>query len=142
MPVLGFLVRHDLGPLGKRMLVISYPGEAERQYSMPLGYLRQGGDFILADAGGNTRWYQKLQALPDVRVHASGGPYDVHIDFLTELDDVARALDGYKKIYAGRYERFLGVPASLPSSEAARSPRLSASFVRLRSMQTEPILSL
>jgi hypothetical protein len=141
LPVLGFLVRYDIGTLGKRMMVISYPGEAStRQYSMPLGYLRLDGNFIVVDAGGNTPWYQKLQALPDVRVHASGGPFDVRIDFISDPADVARALDGYKKIYGGRYERFLGVPASMPAAEAAHSPRLSASFVRLQPLQVVPAL--
>jgi hypothetical protein len=135
-PLLGWLVRFNIGPLGRRMMVIFSPGAARgRQYSVPIGYLRVEDDFIAVDAGGNSEWYRNLQAMPELRLHAQGGPYRVRVDFVSDPDEVAKLLDGYKVLYAGRYERFLGVPYDMPSFQAARSPNLRASFIRFHPVQ-------
>ncbi len=140
MPILRFAVMYGIGPIGKSLMVISYPDPAtgKKQHSMPIGYQLFGRDAVAVAAGENISWYHMLENMPAVTIYKQGGKKKVNVEFVSDPDQIAIVLDSFKKLYAGRYERFLGVPSDMPSAEAARSVKLSASFVRFSPLEEAP----
>ncbi|MBI5668503.1 MAG: nitroreductase family deazaflavin-dependent oxidoreductase [Chloroflexi bacterium] len=132
-PIIGFLVRRNIGPLSKELMIITHTGrKSGRQYSTPIGYVREGDSILAFTLGGTSQWYKNIQQNPEVTLTIQGKPIPAHAEPINDVDEVAQVLDIYKREQPKRYEQFFGVPLGMPSAEAARSPNLRARYVRFR----------
>jgi deazaflavin-dependent oxidoreductase (nitroreductase family) len=130
-PVLSFLIRNNIGPLSKELMIITHTGrKTGRQYSTPIGYARDGDSIVAFNIGGGSQWYKNIQQKPAVTLTIKGRPVRARAELIQDPDEVARVLDIYKREQPSRFEQFFGVPATMPSGEAARSPKLRSKYVR------------
>jgi deazaflavin-dependent oxidoreductase (nitroreductase family) len=133
-PMMAFMIRRNIGALGQAMMIITHTGrKSGRQYSTPIGYLRDGDSVLGFNVGGGSQWYKNLKQNPVVTLTIQGQSGRYRARYITDTDEIARVLALYQRgVPKGQYERFFGVPVDMPAEQAARSPQLRAVFVRFQ----------
>lgn len=113
-----FLLRRRLFPwLSKQCLVITTTGrKSGRQFSVPIGYARDGESYLTFNAGGKANWYQNALANPRVALvidgHAVAAQAEpVPVDTPEQLGSV---LDVYRRERPGLIEDFFSVAPDTP----------------------------
>jgi deazaflavin-dependent oxidoreductase (nitroreductase family) len=130
-PIIKLLVGRNIAPISNVLMVIQHTGRRTgRQYLTPIGYARDGDSIVAFTLSRDTQWYQNIQHNPEVTLTIKGKPIRARAELVNDPDEAARVLDIYKRTQPTNYQRFFGVPLDMPSSEAARSPNLRATFVR------------
>ncbi|MDX2162075.1 MAG: nitroreductase family deazaflavin-dependent oxidoreductase [bacterium] len=130
-PVLVFLLKRNIGPLGKQLMVIRHTGrKTGKPYEIPIGYVRDGADIFGFTLGGVSQWYKNTAHNPEVTITIQGKPIRARVERRDSPAEVAHILDVYKRLQPANYERFFGVSLALPPEQAAVSPDLRAKYVQ------------
>jgi deazaflavin-dependent oxidoreductase (nitroreductase family) len=129
-----FLLRRNwMGPAGNFLMVITTTGrKSGRQFSVPIGYLRDGETVVAFNLGGGSNWYKNMLHTPRVTLTIKGTAGDYHGAPVQDNAEIVRILDLYKREARNVFERFFGVSPDQPTEEIAKSPDLRVVFVRFR----------
>lgn len=125
------------------ILVITTRGRKSGQPRFtPIEYRRHGSKIYLISAWGTqTDWYQNLIADPLATLQLGRAAVSALADPVTDAAEAARAINLFRRVAPGRYDRLLGWVINEPVS-ARRLPEVSDRFtvMRLNLIPDEPTL--
>ena len=105
------LLRHNLlGALGDEIMVITVTGrKSGKQYSTPIGYLRDGESIIALTSGGASNWYRNVQAAGHASLEIKGKLIAVKAGPITDQAERERIFEIYKRERSRNFRRLFGV---------------------------------
>lgn len=110
------LRRGWLGSLGEEIMVITVAGrKTGRQYSTPIGFLRDGETVIALSRGSN--WYKNAVATGKATIEIKQQKMDVRVEAVKEQAERERIFALYKRERAKNFSRLFGVPVDAPEAE-------------------------
>lgn len=96
-----FLLRRGwLGKMGASVMVITTTGrKSGRPFSTPIGFVRDGANYVALTRGGNERsnWYLNLRANPRATLEIQGRRLNVRAEFIEAEADRQHAIRLYKE---------------------------------------------
>jgi deazaflavin-dependent oxidoreductase (nitroreductase family) len=112
-----WLLRHGLmGSLADEIMVITVTGrKTGRQYSTPIGYLRDGETIIALSRGSN--WYKNAVATGRAQIEIKQQRMNVRVEAVTDQAERARIFAPYQRDRAKNFARLFGVPVDAPEAE-------------------------
>jgi deazaflavin-dependent oxidoreductase (nitroreductase family) len=116
-----WLLRHGLmGSLSNEIMVITVRGrKTGRQYSTPIGYLRDGETIIALSRGSN--WYKNAVAAGRAQVEIQKQTMNVRIEAVQDQAERERIFALYQRERARNFSRLFGVPVDAPEAELGRA---------------------
>jgi deazaflavin-dependent oxidoreductase (nitroreductase family) len=134
MQVQVWLLRHGLmGSLGDEIMVITVTGrKTGRQYSTPIGFLRDGETVIALSRGSN--WYRNAVATGKATIEIKKHKLDVRVEAVTDQAERERIFALYKRDRAKNFSRLFGVPVDAPAAELQQALAIR-DFVKMTSLQ-------
>jgi deazaflavin-dependent oxidoreductase (nitroreductase family) len=117
MSVQVWLLRRGLmGSLGNEIMVITVSGrKTGRQYSTPIGYLRDGETIIALSRGSN--WFKNAVATEQAQVEIKKQKIKVHVEAVKDQAERERVFELYKHERAKNFSRLFGVPVDAPEAD-------------------------
>ncbi len=123
------LRRGLLGSLGDEIMVITVKGrKTGRQYSTPIGFLRDGDTIIALSRGSN--WFKNAVATGTAQVEIKKQKSDVRVEAVTDQAERERIFELYKRDRAKTFNRLFGVPLDAPETELQQALALR-DFVKM-----------
>jgi len=112
-----WLLRHGLmGSLDNEIMVITVKGrKSGRQYSTPIGYLRDGEIIIALSRGSN--WYKNAVATGKAQIEIKKQKIEVCVEAVRDQAERERIFALYKRDRAKNFSRLFGVPVDAPEAE-------------------------
>jgi deazaflavin-dependent oxidoreductase (nitroreductase family) len=112
-----WLLRRGLmGSLDNEIMVITVTGrKSGRQYSTPIGYLRDGETIIALSRGSN--WYKNAVAAGQAQVVIKKHQMDVRVEAVQEQAEREHIFELYKRERAKNFARLFGVSVNAPEAE-------------------------
>ncbi|MCU0513834.1 MAG: nitroreductase family deazaflavin-dependent oxidoreductase [Anaerolineae bacterium] len=132
MRLQAFLLRRNwMGAMGDHVLVLTVTGrKTGRTYSTPVGYLREGPNFIALNPEGKSNWYRNIQANPAVRLNVRGQEMAARAVLITDAAEIDTLFQRYhREITPDVFPRLFGVAHDAPEAELLRA-RDSRRYVR------------
>jgi deazaflavin-dependent oxidoreductase (nitroreductase family) len=116
-----WLLRHGLmGSLAAEIMVITVTGrKTGRQYSTPIGYLRDGETIIALSRGSN--WYKNAVAAGRAQIEIRQQKIAVRAEAVTDQAERERIFALYQRERARNFSRLFGVPVNAPDAELKRA---------------------
>ncbi|MDX1992043.1 MAG: nitroreductase family deazaflavin-dependent oxidoreductase [bacterium] len=134
-----FLLRRGwIKGLNKNLMVITTTGrKSGKEYSVPIGYLRPGGEFandVLAfNIGGGSNWYRNVSASGRASLEIMGQKIAARGEPVTDPAEQMKIIHAYKQNQPWALKRFFGASADAPGSELMKiNDRIK--FMRFRPM--------
>jgi deazaflavin-dependent oxidoreductase (nitroreductase family) len=123
------LRRGLMGSLGDQIMVITVTGrKSGRQYSTPIGFLRDGETIIALSRGSN--WFKNAVATGNARVEIKGVTTQVSVEPVKDQAERERIFNSYKQRRANTFPRLFGVPADASEADL-KSALATRDFVKL-----------
>jgi deazaflavin-dependent oxidoreductase (nitroreductase family) len=112
-----WLLRHGLmGSLADEIMVITVTGrKTGRQYSTPIGYLRDGETLIALSRGSN--WYRNAVAAGRAQIEIKRQKIAVRVEAVTEQAERERIFALYQRGRVRNFSRLFGVPVNASEAE-------------------------
>jgi deazaflavin-dependent oxidoreductase (nitroreductase family) len=135
--VQSFLLRRNwMGSAGNFLMVITTTGrKSGKQFSTPIGYVRDGSDVLAFNVGGGSNWYKNVLVNPTVTLNIKGQAAQYRGEPVRDPAALTAVLDAYKQHAPNMFDRFFGISKDRPSDELAVSPELKAVFIRFRPLK-------
>jgi deazaflavin-dependent oxidoreductase (nitroreductase family) len=109
------LRRGWLGSLGDEIMVVTVTGrKTGRQYSTPIGFLRDGETIIALSRGSN--WYKNAVATGKATIEIKQQRLDVRVEAVTDQAERERIFALYQRDRAKNFARLFGVPVDAPAA--------------------------
>jgi deazaflavin-dependent oxidoreductase (nitroreductase family) len=126
-----FMLRHNLmGPVGDMIMIITVKGrKTGKEYSTPIGYVRDGETIYALNNAGYSNWYRNVLQNPEVILEIKGQKFGARAQAINDPNERHQIFNLYKQQRAGAFQRFFGVPVDAPESELERALE-SRVFVR------------
>ena len=123
MRVQAALLRHNmLGGLGDEIMVITVTGrKSGKQYSTPIGYLRDGESIIALTKGGASNWYKNVLSTGRAALEIKGKPISVKAEPITDQAERERIFEIYKRERTWNFRVLFGVPRDSSAEELAKA---------------------
>ena len=117
------LLRHNLlGALGDEIMAITVTGrKSGKQYSTPIGYLRDGESIIALTMGGASNWYKNVLATGRATLEIKGQPMAVKAGPITDQADRERIFELYQRERRRNFRRLFGVPCDSSVEDLAQA---------------------
>jgi deazaflavin-dependent oxidoreductase (nitroreductase family) len=110
------LRRGWLGSLGDEIMVVTVTGrKTGRQYSTPIGFLRDGETIIALSRGSN--WYKNAVATGKATIEIKQHKLDVRVEAVTDQAERERIFALYQRDRTKNFARLFGVPVDAPEAE-------------------------
>lgn len=123
------LRRGLLGSLGNEIMVITVSGrKTGRQYSTPIGFLRDGETIIALSRGSN--WYKNAVATGLAQIEIKKTKTDVRVEAVKDQIERERIFALYQRDRAKNFSRLFGVPVDAPEAELKQA-LATRDFVKL-----------
>ncbi|NWF68837.1 MAG: nitroreductase family deazaflavin-dependent oxidoreductase [Chloroflexi bacterium] len=118
-----FMLRRNwMGGMSNFVMVITTTGrKSGKQFSTPIGYIRDGETLISLNPGGVSNWYKNLLAHPEVTLNIKGQDYRACAERISDQAEKERLFEIYKRDHAQVFPRLFGVPLSAPAAELAQA---------------------
>ncbi len=128
-----FMLRNNLmGPAGDMILIITVKGrKTGKEYSTPIGYVRDGETIYALNNGGVSNWYKNVLQNPDVILEIKGQRVHAIAQPVNETRERRRVFDLYRQQRRRAFPRFFGVPADAPEADLEQA-LASRVFVRFQ----------
>jgi deazaflavin-dependent oxidoreductase (nitroreductase family) len=128
-----FLIRRRwIKPLNNLFMVITTTGrKTGRQFSVPIGYVRDGDEVLAFNLGGHSNWYQNMLKNPVVTLEINGEKRQYRGQPVDDDAGVLKVLEVYKHQHPEQMERFFGVKPTDTGAGLLKA-RQRAVFVRFR----------
>jgi deazaflavin-dependent oxidoreductase (nitroreductase family) len=112
-----WLLRRGLmGSLGEEIMVITVTGrKTGRQYSTPIGFLRDGETIIALSRGSN--WFKNAVATGTAQIEIKKHKLAVRVAAVTDQAERERIFALYQRERAKNFSRLFGVPVDAPEAE-------------------------
>ena len=124
------LRRGLLGSLGAEIMVVTVRGrKTGRQYSTPIGFLRDGETVIALSRGSN--WYRNAVATGTATIEIRRQRMNVRVEAVKAQAERERIFELYKRERAKNFSRLFGVPADAPEAELQQA-LAARDFVKMR----------
>jgi deazaflavin-dependent oxidoreductase (nitroreductase family) len=126
-----FLLRRNMmGPVGNALMVITTTGrKSGKQFSVPIGNVRDGSTVYAFTLGGTSNWYRNLMANPLVTLNIRGKEIQARATPITTDAELLNALEVYKREAPNQMERFFHVSPSAQGADLLKAKE-RAVFVR------------
>jgi deazaflavin-dependent oxidoreductase (nitroreductase family) len=123
MGVQAFLLRRNwMGGMSSVIMVITTTGrKSGKQFSTPVGYIRDGEDFVSLNPGGTSNWYRNVLANPDVTLNVKGQDYHARGTHITDQQEKERLFEIFKRDHRPAFPRLFEVSVDAPADELARA---------------------
>jgi deazaflavin-dependent oxidoreductase (nitroreductase family) len=123
MRVQATLLRHNLmGAMGDEIMVITVTGrKSGKQYSTPIGYLRDGESIIALTNGGLANWYKNVLSIGRASLEIKGKPIPVCAEPIADQAERERIFEIYKRERARNFRILFGVPRDSSAEELAKA---------------------
>jgi deazaflavin-dependent oxidoreductase (nitroreductase family) len=129
------LRRNMMGKMSDFIMVVTVTGrKSGKSYSTPIGYLRDGHNFIGINPGGVGNWFKNLSANPQVMLNVRGKDLKAHAEIVTDAAEIDRLFDLYRmQVAPATFPRLFGVAHDAPEAELmkARDSRRYVKFIPL-----------
>lgn len=116
-----WLLRHRLmGLMGKQFMVITTTGrKSGKQYSVPIGYVRDGADYLAFNIMDHSNWLKNARVHPEVSLNIKGReiPVIAHEIKPTTPEEVRALLRIYQREQPKQTERFFKATADSPDDK-------------------------
>lgn len=114
MKIQTFLLRRNwMGSAGNILMVITTTGrKSGKQFSTPIGYVRDGDSILAFTIGGRSNWYKNTLVNPNVTLNIKGKNYAMRAQPIKDEAEALQALEVYKRQAPNIMERFFGIPAT------------------------------
>jgi deazaflavin-dependent oxidoreductase (nitroreductase family) len=110
------LRRGFMGSLGDQIMVITVTGrKSGRQYSTPIGFLRDGETIIALSRGSN--WFKNAVATRTALVEIKGVTTKVSVEPVKDQAERERIFGLYKQQRASTFPRLFGVAVDAPEAD-------------------------
>lgn len=117
-PQIFLLRRNMMGSAGNFLMVITTTGrKSGRQFSTPIGYLRDGETVYAFNLGGHSNWYKNMLANPLVKLEIKGKAYMMRGEKITDSAEAERVLGLYQQQQPSTAQRFFGLAADAAGAE-------------------------
>lgn len=118
-----FLLRRNLmGAMADEIMVITTIGrKSGQQFSTPIGYLRDGDNFIALSVGGASNWYKNVLANPTVTLNVKGQDIHARAEMVRDETERAHIFELYKRDRAKFFSRLFGVAVTAPTEALAQA---------------------
>jgi len=136
-----WLLRRGLmGSLADEIMVITVSGrKTGRQYSTPIGYLRDGETIIALSRGSN--WLKNAVATGQAQVEIKKQKIKVRVEAVKDQVGRERIFELYKRERARNFSRLFGVPVDAPEADLKNALAIR-DFVKLHPNEVSPTLTL
>ncbi len=126
-----FMLRNNMmGSAGDMILIITTKGrKTGKEYSTPIGYVRDGETIYALNNGGVSNWYKNALQNPEVILEIKGQRYHAVAQPVNDALERQRIFDLYKQQRGGAFPRFFGVAVDAPEAELEQA-LASRVFVR------------
>lgn len=133
MRVQAFLLsRNWMGAMGNVLMVITTTGrKSGKKFSTPIGYIRDGEDFVSLNPGGRSNWYKNVLANPHVKLNVKGQDLQAHGEHITSQAEKERLFEIFKRDHTAAFPRLFGVPVDAPAEELMKA-LASREMIRFR----------
>jgi deazaflavin-dependent oxidoreductase (nitroreductase family) len=123
MGVQAFLLRRNwMGGMSNVIMVITTTGhKSGKQFSTPIGYIRDGDDFVSLNPNGVGNWYKNVLANPDVMLNVKGQDYRARGTHITDQQEKERLFEVFKRDHTAAFPRLFGVSVDAPAPELAKA---------------------
>ena len=117
MSVQVWLLRRGLmGSLGNEIMVITVSGrKTGRQYSTPIGFLREGATIIALSRGSN--WFKNAVATGTAQIEIKKQKMNVRVEAVKDQAERDRIFALYKRERAKNFSRLFGVAVDAPEAD-------------------------
>ncbi len=123
------LRRGLLGSLSDQIMVITVTGrKSGKQYSTPIGFLRDGETIIALSRGSN--WFKNAVANGQAQIEIKQQKMDVRVEAVKDQAERERIFALYKRDRAKNFSRLFGVEANAPEEELQQA-LATREFVRM-----------
>ena len=127
------LRRGWMGSLDNEIMVITVTGrKSGRQYSTPIGYLRDGETIIALSRGSN--WFKNAVSTGQAQIEIKKQKMNVRVEAVTDQAERERIFELYKRERAKNFTRLFGVPVDAPEADLKNALAIR-DFVRMTAMK-------
>jgi deazaflavin-dependent oxidoreductase (nitroreductase family) len=127
------LRRGWMGSLGNEIMVITVSGrKTGRQYSTPIGFLRDGETIIALSRGSN--WFKNAVATEQAQVEIKQQKIKVRVEAMKDQAERERIFELYKRERAKNFSRLFGVPVDAPEADLKNALAIR-DFVKLHPLK-------
>jgi deazaflavin-dependent oxidoreductase (nitroreductase family) len=127
------LRRGWLGSLGNEIMVITVTGrKTGRQYSTPIGFLRDGETIVALSRGSN--WYKNAVATGQATIEIKQHKMDVRVAAVNDQAERERIFALYQRDRRKNFSRLFGVPVDAPAAELQQALAIR-DFVKMTPIQ-------
>ena len=125
------MLRHNMmGSAADMIMIITVKGrKTGKEYSTPIGYVRDGETICALNNGGVSNWYKNALQNPDVILEIRGQRIHAVAEPVNDALERREIFDLYKQQRRGAFPRFFGVPVDAPDAELEQA-LASRVFVR------------
>jgi deazaflavin-dependent oxidoreductase (nitroreductase family) len=119
-PQVWLLRRNLMGPLGKQLMVITTTGrKSGKQYSVPIGYVRDGDDILAFNIDDHSNWIKNARVNPNVKLNIRGKEIAAvaHEVDVSTPDRVREVLKIYQREQPSALERFFKATPDSPEEQ-------------------------
>ncbi|MBL8161396.1 MAG: nitroreductase family deazaflavin-dependent oxidoreductase [Anaerolineae bacterium] len=117
-PQIFLLRRNMMGSAGNFLMVITTTGrKSGKQFSTPIGYLRDGETIYAFNLGGQSNWYKNLLVNPLVKLEIKGKAYAMRGEKISDTAEAERVLGLYQQQQASTAQRFFGLAPDATGAE-------------------------
>jgi deazaflavin-dependent oxidoreductase (nitroreductase family) len=110
------LRRGLMGSMSDQIMVVTVSGrKTGRQYSTPIGFLRDGETIIALSRGSN--WFKNAVATGTAQIEIKGVTTKVSVTPVKDQAERERIFTLYKRDRAKNFSRLFGVPVDAPEAE-------------------------
>jgi len=128
-----FLLRRNwIGPMSDFVMVITTIGrKSGKQFSTPIGYVRDGDDLIGLSVEGRANWYKNLLQNPNVTLSVKGRDVQAKAEPVRDGSERQRIFELYKRTTGENFPRIFALPPDAPEAVLAEA-LAKREFVRFR----------
>lgn len=131
-----FLLRRNwMGGMSNFIMVITVNGrKSGRSFSTPIGYLRDGSNYIALNPNGTSNWYKNLVANPQVLLNVRGKDIKAHAEIISDPAEIDRLFQLYRReVSPSVFPRLFDVAHDAPDDvlKKARDSRRYVRFIPL-----------
>jgi deazaflavin-dependent oxidoreductase (nitroreductase family) len=127
------LRRGLMGSMSDQIMVITVTGrKSGRQYSTPIGFLRDGETIIALSRGSN--WFKNAVATGTAQIEIKGVTTKVSVTPVKDQAERERIFELYKRERAKNFTRLFGVPVDAPEAEL-KNALATRDFVKMMAVK-------
>ena len=129
-----WLLRRGLmGSMADEIMVITVTGrKSGRQYSTPIGFLRDGETIIALSRGSN--WFKNAVATGTAQIEIKGGRRRCSVTPVKDQAERERIFELYKRERAKNFTRLFGVAVDAPEAEL-KAALATRDFVKMTAVK-------